>query len=443
MGWLGDRGNGREKGKQGDDLALKTPEGYRPLSENTVADYLAGLPDIVVRLGGTAPDWSVTEVGDGNLNLVFIVDGPDGSVCTKQSLPYVRLVGEGWPMPLERALFEYRCLSEHGAHVGRLIPEVYNYDPQLFAIVMERLWPHIIMRQGMIRAVRYPNFAEHISTYLARSLFFTSDLALTAREKKQKMKVFCDNTELCNITEDLIFTDPYRVHERNRWTSPQLDGIAGAFRQDAELKVAVSRLKLKFMSSAEALLHGDLHTGSVMVTEEDSRVIDPEFAFFGPMGFDIGAVIGNLLLNYFSQDGHATADDPREDYQDWVLETTEQVWTQFARKFLALWAEHAEGDAYPRDLFADAAGAEALEQERRAYLARLFADTIGFGAAKMIRRILGLAHNIDLEWIEDPDRRAACETRCLTLARDLMVNTSDFRGIADVTAAARAVRGDD
>ena len=153
-------------------------------------------------------------------------------------------------------------------------------------------------------------------------------------------------------------------------------------------------------------------------------------------------MIGNLLLSYFSQDGHATPDDPRDKYQDWVLATTEQVWTLFERKFLALWAEHPEGDAYPRDLFADPEGAEALAAERQAYMRRLFADTIGFGAAKMIRRILGLAHNIDLEWIEDPDRRAACETRCLTLARDLMVNTCDFRGIANVTAAARSVRNE-
>jgi 5-methylthioribose kinase len=161
------------------------------------------------------------------------------------------------------------------------------------------------------------------------------------------------------------------------------------------------------------------------------------------MGFDIGAVIGNLLLNYFSQDGHASPDDPREDYQSWVLETTEQVWTLFERKFLDLWAAHPDGDAYPRDLFADPAGAEALAAERQAYMRRLFADAVGFGAAKMIRRILGLAHNIDLEWIEDPDRRAACEARCLTLARDLMVNTQDFRSIADVTAAARLIRNKD
>ena len=61
------------------------------------------------------------------------------------------------------------------------------------------------------------------------------------------------------------------------------------------------------MTSAEALIHGDLHTGSIMMTTEDTRVIDPEFAFIGPMGFDVGAVIGNLFLAYFAQGGHEAA----------------------------------------------------------------------------------------------------------------------------------------
>ena len=34
-------------------------------------------------------------------------------------------------------------------------------------------------------------------------------------------------------------------------------------------------------------------------------------------------------------------------------------------------------------------------------MARLFGDTVGFAAAKIIRRILGLAHNADFELIED------------------------------------------
>jgi 5-methylthioribose kinase len=421
-------------------LPLETPAGYRPLDAASLPPFLATLPSVAGRLGRTPGDWKVSEVGDGNLNLVFIVRGPAGGVCVKQALPYVRLVGEGWPMPLKRAYFEHQCLTEHGRHVGRLLPEIYHYEPPLYAIVMELLQPHIIMRRGMIQGLRYPRFAADIAHYMAQSLFFTSDLALPAGEKKLKMAVFCDNTELCKITEDLIFTDPYMIHERNRWTKPQLDGIAAEFRSDADLKLAISRLKLKFLSSAEALIHGDLHTGSIMITESDTRVIDPEFAFFGPMGFDVGAVLGNLLMSYFSQDGHGAAESPRAEYQDWVLATTEEVWTRFREQFLSLWRDHAAGDAYPQALFADGPAKTRLDAERQVYMDRLFADAVGFAAAKTIRRILGLAHNIDFEWIKDADSRALCETRALRLARDMMVHTERYLDIGTVTAAARQVR---
>jgi 5-methylthioribose kinase len=421
-------------------VPLETPAGYAPLDSASIPVFLSRQPDVADRLGGGPGDWQVSEVGDGNLNLVFLVKGPAGGVCVKQALPYVRLVGEGWPMPLERAFFEHECLKEHGRHVGRLLPTVYHYEPALFAIVMELLEPHIIMRRGMIQGIRYPRFAGDIARYLARSLFFTSDLALSAAAKKHKLAVFGGNTELCKITEDLIFTDPYMVHERNRWTKPQLDGIAAAFREDTELKVAVSRLKLKFLTSAEALIHGDLHTGSVMITEDDTKIIDPEFAFFGPMGFDIGAVLGNLLMNFFSQDGHASPEAERASYQEWVLGTAEEVWIKFSEEFLALWRSHATGDAYPSILFDNDRGKICLEEERLAYMDRLFADSLGFAAAKTIRRILGLAHNIDFEWINDPERRALCEARALRLARDMMVNPQRYRRISTLTEAARQTR---
>lgn len=416
--------------------ALKTPPGYHRHDETTLPEYLAGCAAVASTLGGTFGDWTVSEVGDGNLNLVFVVRGPAAAVVVKQALPYVRLVGESWPLPLTRAHFENLALTEQGRLATGLVPEILHYDEAMALIVMEYLSPHIIMRRGMIDAVTYPCFSNHISTFMANTLFFTSDLALSAAEKKGKIAAFCGNTALCKITEDLIFTDPYRVADMNRWTSPQLDRIAAEFRDDGDLKVAVSRLKLRFLSSAEAMIHGDLHTGSVMVTESETKVIDPEFAFFGPMGFDVGAVIANLLLNYFSQDGHATAAGSRDAYAEWVLDTTEQVWREFRRKFLALWRDHGTGDAYPADLFDEAR----MNSERNAYLDRLFQDTLGFCAAKMIRRILGLAHNIDLEWIEDTNVRAACETRALRLARELMVNAASFRDIGQVCDAAREMR---
>lgn len=414
--------------------------GYRILRESDLREYLAGIPAVAARLGGAPSSWTIDEVGDGNLNLVFIVRGASGGLAVKQALPYVRLVGESWPLPLSRAHYEHLALTHQARLAPGLVPAVLHHDATLALTAMELLEPHIIMRKGLVAGAIYPDFADHITTFLARTLFFSSDLALPAAEKKAGIAAFAGNHALCKITEDLIFTDPYRVAEQNRWTAPWLDATAADIRADLDLHVAISRLKLKFLSSAEALIHGDLHTGSIMVTEHETKVIDPEFAFYGPMGFDLGAVIANLLMACFASAGHERARGARHDVEAWLLQTIEQVWTEFARKFLALWRSQATGDAYPGSLFPGEAGAARLESERQAYMARLFQDTVGFMAAKIIRRILGLAHNIDFELIEDTRLRATCEARSLRLARTMMVETASFTSIGAVTKAARELR---
>ncbi|UGY14778.1 S-methyl-5-thioribose kinase [Bradyrhizobium septentrionale] len=413
---------------------------YRILREADLRDYLAGVPAIVTQLGGAPADWSISEVGDGNLNLVFIVKGGTGGIAVKQALPYVRLVGESWPLPLSRAHYEHMALVHQARLASELVPAVLHHDAELALTAMELLEPHIIMRKGLIEATRYPRFVDDISTFLAQTLFFSSDLALSAAAKKQGIADFAGNHALCKITEDLIFTDPYRIAEQNRWTAPYLDATAAAFREDLDLHVAISRLKLKFMASPEALLHGDLHTGSIMVTESETKVIDPEFAFYGPMGFDIGAVIGNLLMAYLASAGHERTPGERAPFEAWLLETIEGVWTGFSQRFLALWRSEADGDGYPASLFTGEAGAVRLEAERQAYMARLFRDTVGFAAAKTIRRILGLAHNIDFEWIADEKQRAICEARALKLARGMMLEAGSYTTIGAVTYAARELR---
>ena len=417
-----------------------TPSGYRILNETDLRDYLAGIAAVAAQLGGPADRWSITEVGDGNLNLVFIVKGTSGGLAVKQALPYVRLVGESWPLPLSRAHFEHLALTHQGRLAPGLVPAIIHHDPALALTAMELLEPHIIMRKGLVAGAIYPAFVDHITTFMARTLFFSSDLALSAAAKKEAIASFAGNHALCKITEDLIFTDPYRSAEQNRWTSPWLDATAADIRADLDLHVAVSRLKLQFLSRAEALIHGDLHTGSIMVTETETKLIDPEFAFYGPMGFDVGAVLANLLMAYFASVGHERSPGEREAFESWVLSTVDQVWSGFAGKFLELWRSESTGDAYPLSLFPGEAGAARLEAERQAYMARLFQDAVGFTAAKIIRRILGLAHNIDFELIADERRRASCEARALRLARTLMVETASFTTIEAVTRAARELR---
>lgn len=96
----------------------------------------------------------------------------------KQALPYIRCVGESWPMTLERINFEATALQEEFKLVPAHVPEVYRHDPSMALVAMEYLKPpHIILRKGLIKGLQYPLLADHVSTFLARTLFGTSLLA--------------------------------------------------------------------------------------------------------------------------------------------------------------------------------------------------------------------------------------------------------------------------
>ncbi len=396
-------------------------------------DHLARQPVLARRLGGAREQWSVREIGDGNVNLVFAVHGPAGAVCVKQAPPYVRAAGPSWPLTPRRVLFEHRALVEHRRHSAPYVPEPLHVDPEEHLLTVEFLEGHAVMRGGLTAGARYPHFARQVARYLAHTLFFTSDLGLPAGHKRELAAFFETNTEMCRIMEDMVFTEIFLPHPRNRWTSPELDEDVRRLQQDTELKLAASRLKYRYLTSRDALLHGDLHTGSIMVSETSVKVIDQEFACYGPMGFDLGTLLAHLLIAYFAADAHGA---DRSAQQDWLLSAVEQVWDDFRAHFTDLWREHADGDAYPPALFSGAAEA-VLEAERQRYLDALFTETLGFCGAEIIRRIVGFARPTDFTTIADSARRAAAERRALALARTLLTAPAGYRTAADLTAATR------
>lgn len=283
----------------------------------------------------------------------------------------------------------------------------------------------------MIAGVEYPLLAEHMAEYMAKTLFYTSLLYTTTTEHKRAVAEFCGNVELCRLTEQVVFSDPYKVSQYNRCTSPYLDRDAEAVREDNVLKLEVAQLKSMFCERAQALIHGDLHTGSVMVTQDSTQVIDPEFAFYGPMGFDIGAFLGNLILAFFAQNGHANQGNDRKVYKKWILKTIEETWNLFQKNFVALWNENKDGpgDAYLPDIYNNP---EVLQLIQTKYMGDVFHDSLGFGAAKMIRRIVGVAHVEDFESISDASKRAECERKALDFAKKLMKDRRKFASISEV-----------
>jgi 5-methylthioribose kinase len=370
------------------------------------------------------------EVGDGNLNLVFRITEQgslDKSVIIKQALPYARVVGESWPLTLDRARIESEALMIQNSILPGSVPMVFHYDKDLALTIMEDLSAYIIIRKGLITRNRYPLFAKHIGTFLARTLFLTSDLALDSQDKKQKVKQFI-NPEMCKITENLVFIDPYYDAQTNQF-NPLIKSVIEEIWTHNRLKLEIAKLKEGFLTRTQALIHGDLHTGSIMVTEKDTKVIDPEFAFYGPMGFDIGAVIANLLLNFCAHFGHTLDRKIRNQYQDYLLNLVEEIWTVFEEEFRALWQEKV------REPFAS------LQGYADDYLLGLLQDSIGYAGCKMMRRVIGLAHVFDLESIDDPQLRAKGERMALEIGQQLVLKRETTRKISDLTALVKNVVG--
>lgn len=411
----------------------------QPLDAAALAAHIAATPELAAFFGVEAARLSIREIGDGNLNFVFHVAGGGRALAIKQAMPYSRMSGGARALTAERLTYETLALEEFARHAPAHVPAIHHFDADRALLGQEFLSPHVIMRKGMMDGVVYPHFAAHMAAYLSACLFGTSDFALAASAKRAKVARFAGNIELCEITERLVFTEPFRMSDNNRWTSPELDTEAAAIRDDIALKQTVSALKLAFLTRSDALLHADLHTGSIMLTETDTRVIDPEFAVFGPMGFDIGMLIGNLFLNCFAQLAYEAEPGGRADYRRFVLGAIEEIWTGFAERFAVLWRERRTGDAYPARLFPDT---QALEVVLARYLQDVLADALGFAGVEMIRRTLGRAHTPDYEAIADRQLRCQSEKLALSHAVMLLRAPRGSLGITEATNAARRLLGE-
>jgi 5-methylthioribose kinase len=71
-------------------------------------------------------------------------------------------------------------------------------------------------------------------------------------------------------------------------------------------------------------------------------------------------------------------------------------------------------------------------------LLALLRDSIGFAACKMIRRVLGVAHVIDLEQIADPVERARAESWTLSIAERMLLQREAIGDSGGLVALIRA-----
>lgn len=381
---------------------------YRPLrDEQAVLAWIQQSPIADKYFAGTFP-LICKEVADNDVNKVYrIKPVNDGqSLLIKQALPHSAVISTG-ASPLEHSRIEYEVLQSQQRHCGERVARIWHYDPGMRVLILEDFSAYDVCSDGMTRQQYFPLFASHMAEFLAKSLFFGSDLVLGSEEKKAAVIRFC-NPSMSRLQEELCFTQPLVEHPANHRTEG-LETMVQQIREDRELYAEVLRLKRAYMTESEALLHGNLHGGTMLLTNDDTRVTDPEFGGYGPMGFDLGCVIAQLLIAAASQSYWANEADKRHQYRQWLLMMSAEFWERFAHGFRDLWDQYGNQEAWGSSRY--------IEH----YLVKILRDALGFAGCEMIRRTIGRSQAREVALIADPDIAVTVGKDILILARTLLL----------------------
>jgi len=330
------------------------------------------------------------EIGDGNLNFVYrVYDAarPTRSVVLKQAPPYIKILGPDYPLPSDRLTYESRSLEIYNQFASQAVPTQYYFDSDSAVIVMEDLRNYSLLRDDLIAGHVNQTIPELIGKFMGSVHSQTYSINLD-NVSVDKYKEDFANTVMQSITADYVFTFPFTDHETNFFT----DGLEAAVNQlktDHHFLQEVDALRRIFLTVQHGLTHGDLHTGSVMVSGKAGKVIDSEFAFYGPVGFDVGLFWANYLLSYYSHIDNSKV-------QSELITAIIRTWETYIEQFM-------------------------MEQTLKIRtLQCIFHEAVGFTGLEMLRRIVGAAHVKDIEQIEDVKQKLRVETAILEFGRTIV-----------------------
>ena len=370
----------------------------------TLPNYLRQQPEMT-RQFQQGTTFRIEEIGDGNLNTVYRVSEAtytERSIVLKYAPPYIKILGPDYPLSIKRLTFEARALELYDHLAKGTVPAQYDFDPDAAVIAMEDIRDAHVLRDDLINGTVDTEIAEQIGRFMgiAHSQTHINNVDSTvAQHYKQQFA----NTTMQSITADYVFTFPFTEHETNFWT-PGLESEVQQLKADTDFLEQVEHLKQIFLTAQQGITHGDLHTGSVLVQRNITKVIDAEFAFYGPVGFDLGLYWANYLLAHF-----AHQDNPRA--QSEIKTAIEQTWKTYTTEF------------------------EMTDTELKAKtLENIFHDAIGFAGLEILRRLIGAAHVKDIENILDIPQKLRAENAALQFGTTLVKQHNTFSDVAVIIA---------
>jgi len=354
-------------------------------------------------------DLTVKEIGDGNINYIFKVENKiDGkSIVLKQADKLLR--SSGRPLDLARSKIEANILRIENNLAPHFVPEIYFYDEIMCVLAMEDISEYKNLRTELVAGKIFPNFANNISEFLSRTLLLTTDLFMDKFEKKKNVKEFI-NPELCDISECLVFTEPYDNNKnRNIITTGNEEFVENMLYKNEDLHFAILKLREKFMNYSQSLIHGDLHSGSIFINEKGIKIIDPEFSFYGPMAYDIGNVIGNLYFPLYRAKFFMEDSKKKEEFINWLEKCILDIPILFSKKCKLLWEKYSDDKLLKNRKFRDY------------YIENIVKDSLAYAGTEIIRRTVGDAKVLELTNLETSEKKLELEKELISKAISMIM----------------------
>lgn len=366
------------------------------------------------------------EIGDGNINYVYRIfdKNTKKSLILKQADVQTRVRPDGYLNP-DRSTREAEVLKLYNKSAPDFSPKIIYADSVMAAIIMEDIGSYSNLRIELMAGKIFYGIEELIARFIVDTSLPSTDLVLAYQKKFQAAAKFY-NPDLCKITEDLVFTHPYKdVRQRNILLPENADWLKQKFYEDSNLIARVAVLKEKFNNYPQGLIHGDLHSGSIFVKNENEetkiKIIDPEFAFYGPIAYDLG----NVLAHFIFAQGYAKystlfvdKEKQRTDFLSWLENAKNNLFKffhVFAKDFLI---KNIKDPVYQNEIFIDN------------YIEKIKIDAVSFCGTELNRRIIGSAKTAEITNIKKIESRIALERDLAELGCTMILNPEEIlRGL--------------
>ena len=377
---------------------------------------------------------TITEIGrneidgDGFVNFVYRVCTESGAcIIVKQAKPYLKFFGKDkMPLPPDRNEAEADINRIRAGIIPQYIPELIHIDKANHLYIAQDCGHLDIMRFGLARGKLYPHFPQMMGEYIAKSNFYTSELFLDQTLHKE-LGIRFSALDMSLIMERILFTDEelFDSFDSSAGASARHKILAGDFWNKRQARLELLRLRDIYMKKKECLVHGDLHTSNTLISGEEMKIIDMEYAHLGPFSSDMGYLLGNFVYVYAAWFFRDCPKEQGEKMRAAALDYIESTLRQYIAVFNQCWQKDVKAlfSPYP----------EYLEDLIQTFVC----ETARFMGSQICSRICAFAETIDFDSIENPSKRDDARELALLIGHTLLMQGESLSKPQDITRLIR------